>query len=52
MLSVLNRSPPHLLGEIVLVDDNSTLPELNYLPAHLERLPAPVKAKVGWSAVF
>ena len=26
--SVINRSPPHLLAEIILVDDASTLPRL------------------------
>jgi polypeptide N-acetylgalactosaminyltransferase len=44
VMSVLNRSPPHLLGEIVLVDDNSTLEELKYLPQHLAKLPK----KVPW----
>ena len=35
---MLNFSPPDLLGEIVLVDDNSTLDELKYLQRHLDRL--------------
>ncbi|EGD75657.1 hypothetical protein PTSG_07775 [Salpingoeca rosetta] len=43
VLSVLNRSPQHLLGEIVLVDDNSTLPELQDLPKHLAKLPKKVR---------
>jgi glycosyltransferase involved in cell wall biosynthesis len=33
ILSVLNRSPPQLLGEIVLVNDGSTLDELDELEA-------------------
>lgn len=41
ILSVLNRTPVHLLGEIILVDDNSTLLELKYLLAHLEKLHVP-----------
>ena len=38
VIGVLNRSPPDLLGEIVLVDDHSTLEELELLPEHLARL--------------
>eukprot|EP00911_Craspedida_sp_UC1_P001484 UC1_evm2s1122 len=38
VLGVLARSPRELLGEIVLVDDNSQLPELSALPEHLARL--------------
>lgn len=40
VLSVVNRSPPELLGEIILVDDHSTLEELDFLPEHLERVRA------------
>lgn len=47
IMSVLNRSPPHLLGEIVLVDDNSTLAELSELPKHLEKLPKKVVVLLG-----
>eukprot|EP00039_Didymoeca_costata_P020854 m.342638 g.342638 ORF g.342638 m.342638 type:complete len:739 (-) comp21669_c0_seq1:44-2260(-) len=36
ILSVLNQTPLDLLGEIVLVDDGSTLEELSELPKHLE----------------
>lgn len=43
VVSVLNRSPQHLLGEIVLVDDNSTLKELDFLPQHLEKLPPKIR---------
>lgn len=38
VVSVLNRSPPELVGEIVLVDDHSNLEELSLLPEHLDRL--------------
>ncbi|CAJ0578913.1 unnamed protein product, partial [Mesorhabditis spiculigera] len=42
--SVINRSPPELLLEVVLVDDNSHLPELGEkLEKHLERFGALVK---------
>ena len=30
VVSVINSSPPELLGEVVLVDDNSTLDSLKY----------------------
>eukprot|EP00049_Salpingoeca_infusionum_P013378 m.249895 g.249895 ORF g.249895 m.249895 type:complete len:424 (+) comp15430_c0_seq8:120-1391(+) len=43
VLSVLNQTPPNLLGEIVLVDDNSTLKELSALPAHLAKLPDKIR---------
>lgn len=46
IVSVLNRTPPRLLGEIVLVNDNSTLPQLELLEEHLSRLPAGAKAKI------
>lgn len=46
VVGVLNRSPPDLLGEILLVDDNSTLEQLKYLPEHLDRLPAAARAKI------
>jgi polypeptide N-acetylgalactosaminyltransferase len=38
IVSVLNRTPPHMLGEIILVDDLSTLPELADLPRHISGL--------------
>ena len=38
VVSVLNRSPPDLLGEVLLVDDGSTLEELGELEAHLDEL--------------
>ena len=40
VVNVLNLSPAELLGEIVLVDDHSTLDELKLLPEHLARLRA------------
>lgn len=44
VLSCLNRSPPELVGEVLLVDDNSTLPELEeHLQEHLTRLPSIVR---------
>jgi polypeptide N-acetylgalactosaminyltransferase len=46
VLSVLNLTPPRLLGEVVLVDDRSDLPQLALLEAHLARLPPPARAKV------
>lgn len=45
VVSVLNRSPPELLGEIVLVDDNSTLPQLELLGSHLAKLPKKVTTR-------
>lgn len=48
VVSMLNRTPIHLLGEIILVDDNSTLPELKYLPAHLAKLPKKVRGSGKW----
>ena len=41
VMSVINLTPPELLGEIVMVNDNSSLPQLKYLPEHLDRLPPP-----------
>eukprot|EP00041_Stephanoeca_diplocostata_P029408 m.867330 g.867330 ORF g.867330 m.867330 type:complete len:489 (+) comp23554_c5_seq14:170-1636(+) len=38
VISVLNNSPPELLGEVLLIDDNSTLDELSELPRHLAEL--------------
>ncbi|CAE8651384.1 unnamed protein product, partial [Polarella glacialis] len=38
VMGVLNRSPAELLGEVLLVDDHSSLEELSHLPEHLERL--------------
>ena len=46
LLGVLNRSPPDLLGEILLVDDNSTLEQLKYLPEHVARLPHSARSKI------
>jgi len=43
LLAVLNRSPPELVGEVLLVDDNSSLPQLQFLEEHLARLPEDVK---------
>ena len=40
VVGVLNRSPPSLLGEIVLVDDHSQMAEHAALNEHLERLAA------------
>jgi polypeptide N-acetylgalactosaminyltransferase len=40
VLSVFNRSPPELLGEVVMVDDGSTLDELKLLEAHLDKVRA------------
>lgn len=38
VVGILNRSPPELLGEVLIIDDNSNLAELKYLGEHLERL--------------
>lgn len=40
VVGVLNRSPPELLGEIVLVDDHSQMNEHAYLHEHIARLQA------------
>ena len=40
IVSVINNSPPELLGEIILIDDNSTLDELAELPSHLDAIRA------------
>lgn len=39
VIGVLNRSPRELLGEIVLVDDHSMMPEHAALADHVSRLP-------------
>lgn len=44
VISVLNNSPSELLGEILLIDDNSTLDELSELPRHLADLHTQVAA--------
>jgi polypeptide N-acetylgalactosaminyltransferase len=45
-LKVLNLSPPDLLGEVVMVDDNSSLSQLKYLEEHLDALPPAVRSKI------
>lgn len=40
VMSVINNSPPEVLGEIVLIDDNSTLDELSLLQTKLESVVA------------
>ena len=42
--SVINRSPPHLLAEILLVDDASTLPHLG---ERLQKMVDSMGGKVG-----
>lgn len=46
IVSILNTAPPKLLGEIVMVDDGSTLAELRLLEDNLKRLPATALKKV------
>ena len=46
VVGVLNRSPPDLLGEIVMVNDNSSIAQLDYLEEHLDRLPPAARAKI------
>ena len=46
VVSVLNRSPPQMLGEVLLVDDYSSLPQLALLEEHLDRLPLQARRKV------
>jgi polypeptide N-acetylgalactosaminyltransferase len=46
VLSVLNLTPPQLLGEIVMVNDNSSLPQLRLLESYLDRLPRAARAKI------
>ena len=46
LIGVLNLSPPDMLGEVVMVDDNSSLPQLKFLEQHLDRLPALARKKV------
>lgn len=46
VVAVLNRTPPNLLGEVLLVDDFSSLPQLALLEEHLDRLPALARRKV------
>jgi polypeptide N-acetylgalactosaminyltransferase len=38
VIGVLNRTPPDMLGELLLVDDNSSLPQLELLEEHLARI--------------
>lgn len=44
VIGVLNRTPPDMLGELLLVDDNSSLPQLELLQGHLDRI-TPVAAR-------
>lgn len=46
VVAVLNRSPPLMLGEILLVDDFSSLPQLALLEEHLNRLSERARRKV------
>lgn len=46
VVSVFNRTPRHLLGEIVLVDDKSSMEELKFLDEHLDQLSAADRALV------
>eukprot|EP00038_Savillea_parva_P003553 m.127263 g.127263 ORF g.127263 m.127263 type:complete len:813 (-) comp11207_c0_seq1:13-2451(-) len=43
IISVINNSPPTMLGEIVLVDDNSTIDEKTELQSHLDKIMAQTK---------
>eukprot|EP00038_Savillea_parva_P009742 m.185560 g.185560 ORF g.185560 m.185560 type:complete len:748 (-) comp16477_c0_seq1:130-2373(-) len=44
VIGVLNRTPPDMLGELLLIDDNSTLPQLELLDEHLSRI-RPIEAR-------
>jgi len=44
VIGVLNRTPPDMLGELLLVDDNSSLPQLELLEEHLGRI-EPIEAR-------